>query len=189
MNDDKKLFLLDAYALIYRAYYAFIRNPRYNSKGENTSAAFGFTRVLIDIIKNEHPNYIAVVFDSPEETLRASEYAEYKANREETPEDIRKAIPWIKKIIEAFHIPILIKPGYEADDIIGTIAKKAEKHGFITYMMTPDKDFAQLVSENIFMYKPAKGGKKPEIWGPKEVRQHFQIKMPLRIVLQVPDVS
>ena len=182
MNDDKKLFLLDAYALIYRAYYAFIRNPRYNSKGENTSAAFGFTRVLIDIIKNEHPNYIAVVFDSPEETLRASEYAEYKANREETPEDIRKAIPWIKKIIEAFHIPILIKPGYEADDIIGTIAKKAEKHGFITYMMTPDKDFAQLVSENIFMYKPAKGGKKPEIWGPKEVRQHFQIKDPKQVI-------
>ncbi len=182
MNTDKKLFLLDAYALIYRAYYAFIRNPRYNSKGENTSATFGFTKTLIEIINNEHPNYIAVVFDSPEETLRAAEYAEYKANREETPEDIRNAIPWIKKIIEAFHIPILIKPGYEADDIIGTIAYKAQEAGFITYMMTPDKDFAQLVTENILMYKPAKGGKKAEIWGPKEVRQHFEIDDPKQVI-------
>ncbi len=182
MNTDKKLFLLDAYALIYRAYYAFIRNPRYNSKGENTSAAFGFTKTLIEIINNEHPNYLAVVFDSPEETLRAAEYAEYKANREETPEDIRNAIPWIKKIIEAFHIPILIKPGYEADDIIGTIAYKAQANGFITYMMTPDKDFAQLVTENIFMYKPAKNGKKAEIWGPKEVRQHFEIDDPKQVI-------
>ena len=142
-NHDKKLFLLDAFALIYRAYYAFIKNPRLNSQGENTSAAFGFTNAMLDIIRKEKPTHLAVVFDSPEQTIRQADYSEYKANREEMPEDIRSMIEPIKEIIDAFNIPILIKGGFEADDIIGTVAKRAEKEGFVTYMMTPDKDFAQ----------------------------------------------
>jgi len=179
---DKKLFLLDAFALIYRAYYAFIKNPRLNSQGENTSAAFGFTNAMLDIIRKEKPTHLAVVFDSPQQTNRQIDYTAYKANREEMPEDIRSMIEPIKEIIEAFNIPILIKGGFEADDIIGTVAKMAEKEGFVTYMMTPDKDFAQLVSDKIFMYKPGRGGKPAEVWGVPEVLEKFQIDKPEQVI-------
>ncbi|MCB9225370.1 MAG: DNA polymerase I [Crocinitomicaceae bacterium] len=178
----KKLFLLDAFALIYRAYYAFIKNPRINSKGQNTSAAFGFTTALLDVINKEKPTHIAVVFDAPEETNRQVEYSDYKANREAMPEDIASMLDPIKEIVHAFRIPLLIYPGYEADDIIGTIAKKAEQHGFLTYMMTPDKDYAQLVSDNIFMYKPAKSGKPAEIWGIPEVQEKFEVRTPEQVI-------
>lgn len=179
---DKKLFLLDAFALIYRAYFAFSKNPRINSKGQNTSAAFGFTNALIDVLKKEKPTHIAVVFDSAVATNRAEEHSFYKANREEMPEDIRSMIEPIKKIVKAFNIPILIKDGFEADDIIGTLAKKAEQEGFITYMMTPDKDFGQLVSENIFIYKPSRMGNGPEILGVREVCEKFEVDHPLKVI-------
>lgn len=179
---EKKLFLLDAFALIYRAYYAFIKNPRINSQGQNTSAAFGFTTVLLDVLNKEKPTHIAVVFDSAEETERAVEYTEYKANREAMPEDISSMIEPIQEIIRAFNIPVLLSAGHEADDIIGTLAKKAEKAGFKTYMMTPDKDFGQLVSENIFIYKPAKGGKPAEIWGVPEVCAAFEVDRPEQVI-------
>jgi DNA polymerase I len=151
---DKKLFLIDAYALIFRAYFAFVKNPRINSKGQNTSAAFGFTNSLIDILKNEKPSHIAVVFDPPGgSTIRREEFAEYKAHRDETPEGIVTMIEPIKNIIRAFNIPILQVDSYEADDVIGTLSKMAEKEGFTTYMMTPDKDFGQLVTEKSMMWK------------------------------------
>lgn len=172
----KKLFLLDAYALIFRAYYAFIRAPRINSKGLNTSAMFGFTNTLLDIVNNEKPSHIAIVFDAPEQTLREIDYEAYKANRQETPEDIKLSVPWIMRIIEGFNIPILMAPGYEADDVIGTLAKMAEKEGFLTYMMTSDKDYGQLVSENIFIYKPGYQGGKAEILGVPEVLAKFDIE-------------
>ncbi len=181
-DHPKKLFLLDAFALIYRAYYAFIKNPRLNSKGQNTSAAFGFTNAMLDIIKKEKPTHMAVVFDAPGDTNRVSDFSDYKANREEMPEDIKNMLEPIKEIITAFDIPILIMPGYEADDIIGTIAKRAEKEGFVTYMMTPDKDFGQLVSENIFMYKPGRGGKPAEIWGVEEVKAKFEVDDPIQVI-------
>jgi DNA polymerase I len=175
-DSDKKLFLLDAYALIFRAYYAFIRTPRINSKGLNTGAMFGFTNTLLDILNNEKPTHIAVVFDAPEQTLREIDYEAYKANRGETPEDIKLAVPWIQKIIEGFRIPILMAPGYEADDVVGTLAKRAELAGFQTYMMTSDKDYGQLVSENIFIYKPGYQGGKAEILGIDEVLVKFDIE-------------
>ena len=179
----KKLFLLDAYALIYRAYFAFAKNPRINSKGENTSAAFGFTNVLIDVLKTEQPTHIAVVFDPPGgSTTRQEEFVAYKAHREEMPEDIRSMIHPIKQIVQAFNIPILEVPGYEADDVIGTVALMAEQHGFITYMMTPDKDYAQLVSPQTFIYKPGRGGNPPEILGIKEVCEKFEIQNPLQVI-------
>jgi len=178
----KKLFLLDAFALIYRAYYAFIKNPRVNSKGQNTSAAFGFTNTMLDVIKKENPTHFAVVFDSPGLTKRAEEFEDYKAHREAMPEDIASMIEPIKDIVRAFNIPILISPGDEADDIIGTIAKKAEKEGYRTYMVTPDKDFAQLVSENIFMYKPSRGKKPIEIWGIPEVQEKFEVEHPEQVI-------
>ncbi|MCH2232687.1 MAG: DNA polymerase I [Crocinitomicaceae bacterium] len=178
----KKLFLLDAFALIYRAYYAFIKNPRMNSQGQNTSAAFGFTTALLDVINREKPTHIAVCFDTPEETNRSEEFSDYKANREAMPEDIAAMLGPIEEIIEAFNIPVLKVAGYEADDVVGTIAKKAEKEGFVTYMMTPDKDYAQLVSENIFMYKPARGGKPSEIWGIPEVQEKFEVERPEQVI-------
>lgn len=181
-ENKKKLFLLDAFALIYRAYFAFGTNQRYNSKGLNTSAVLGFTNTLLEILQKEKPTHIAVVFDAPVVTNRELEFSDYKANREAMPEDIRSAIPYIKEIIEGFKIPILLKDGFEADDVIGTLAKKAEKAGYITYMMTPDKDFGQLVSENIFMYKPAKNGNLPEIMGVKEVCEKFEINDPLQVI-------
>ncbi len=181
-NTTKKLFLLDAYALIYRSYFAFIRNPRFNSKGLNTSAMLGFTNTLVQLLEKEQPEFIGVVFDVNKPTFRHEMYKEYKANREEMPEDLRRSIPYIRKIIEAFHIPIIEKEGFEADDVIGTLAKKAEKEGFQTYMMTPDKDYAQLVSDNIFMYKPAKSGNDPEVWGLDEVKKNFGIKDPGQVI-------
>ncbi|MCH8904940.1 MAG: DNA polymerase I [Bacteroidetes bacterium] len=176
MSGSKKLFLLDALALIYRAYFAFSKNPRYNSKGMNTSAAFGFTTTLFDLIKNENPSHIAVVFDTSEPTTRHVEYKEYKAQREAMPEDISLAIPFIKRIIESFNIPAIEYPGYEADDIIGTLAKKASKKGYDTYMVTPDKDFGQLVDENTYMYKPARAGGEVEILGVPEILKKWEIK-------------
>jgi len=180
---DKKLFLLDAYALIYRAYFAFAKNPRVNSKGQNTSAAFGFTNALIDILQKEQPTHIAVVFDPPGgATNRTADFTDYKANRQEMPEDIRSMIPPIMRIIKAFHIPCLMLEGYEADDVIGTLAKRAEEEGFITYMMTPDKDFGQLVSENIFIYKPGRGGDPATVMGVKEVCEKFEVENPLQVI-------
>jgi len=182
-NIDKKLFLLDAYALIYRAYFAFAKNPRVNSKGQNTSAAFGFTNVLIDVIKTEKPTHLAVVFDPPGgSTQRQADFEAYKAHREEMPEDIRSMIQPIKRIIEAFNVPTLEVNGYEADDVIGTLAKIAEKKGYTTYMMTPDKDYGQLVSEKIFMYKPGRGGAPAEIMGVKEVCEKFEVENPLQVI-------
>ena len=180
---DKKLFLLDAYALIYRAYFAFAKNPRINSKGQNTSAAFGFTNVLIDIIKTEKPTHLAVVFDPPGGSVhRIADFEAYKAHREEMPEDIRNMIQPIKRIVEAFNVPILEVNGYEADDVIGTIAKIAETKGYTTYMMTPDKDYGQLVSEHTFIYKPGRMGNPPEILGVKEVCEKFEVENPMQVI-------
>ncbi len=177
-----KLFLLDAYALIFRAYYAFINRQMYNSSGLNTSAIYGFTVSLDEILKKENPTHIAVVFDPPGPNFRHEKYPEYKANRDETPEDIKKAVPIIKDIIKAFNIPVIEVQGFEADDVIGTLSKKAEKSGLTTYMMTPDKDFTQLVSENIFMYKPRKGGGEAEIIGVEEVMKKFEVKYPEQVI-------
>lgn len=179
---QKKLFLLDAFALIYRAYFAFGNNQRYNSKGLNTSAMLGFTNTLLEVLEKQKPTHIAVVFDAPAVTNRELEFADYKAGRNEMPEDIRAALPYIKQIIEAFNIPMLLKDGFEADDVIGTIAKDAEKEGFTTYMMTPDKDFGQLVSEKSFIYKPAAYGKPAEILGIKEVCEKFEVENPLQVI-------
>lgn len=179
----KKLFLLDAFALIYRAYFAFSKNPRVNSKGQNTSAAFGFTNVLIDVIKNEKPTHLAVVFDPPGGSAhRQEQFEAYKAQREEMPEDIRSMIQPIKRIVEAFNVPILEVAGFEADDVVGTIAKMAEKRGFLTYMMTPDKDYCQLVTEKSFIYKPGRGGNPPEILGVKEVCEKFEVQNPSQVI-------
>ena len=182
-ESPKKLFLLDAYALIYRAYFAFVKNPRVNSKGENTSAAFGFTNVLIDIIKTEKPTHIAVVFDPPGgSTHRQEQFEAYKAHREEMPEDIRSMIKPIKRIVEAFNIPLLEIAGYEADDLIGALAKIAETKGFVTYMMTPDKDYAQLVTDKTFIYKPGRSGNPAEILGVKEVCEKFEVERPEQVI-------
>lgn len=181
-NTDKRLFLLDAYALIYRSYFAFIKNPRFNSKGLNTSAMLGFVNILEQLLREQKPTHIAVVFDLNVPTFRHEMFEAYKANREVMPEDLQKSIPYIRKIIEAYHIPILEKAGFEADDVIGTLAKKAEAMGYTTYMMTPDKDYAQLVSENIFMYKPSRGGEAPEIWGIPEVRENFLVDEPWQVI-------
>ena len=181
MSAQKRLFLLDAFALIFRGYYAFIKNPRINSKGLNTSAILGFTNSLLDVIKRERPDHLAVCFDRGGSDARNEMFEAYKANRDETPEAISLAIPYIEKILKAMHIPVIVKPGFEADDIIGTLAKKAEKAGYKTYMVTPDKDFAQLVSENIFMYRPRFGGGY-EVWGVDEVKQNFEIEHPLQVI-------
>ncbi|NDB14632.1 MAG: DNA polymerase I, partial [Betaproteobacteria bacterium] len=166
---DKKLFLLDGMALVYRAYFAFSNNPRITSYGFNSSAIFGYANTVLDILKKEKPTHIGVSFDTAEPTARHIEFEAYKAHREEMPEGISSALPYIMQLTEAFNIPILIKPGFEADDIIGTLAKKAEIEGFKVYMMTPDKDFGQLVSDNIFIYKPARLGNDFEIMGVPEV--------------------
>ncbi len=182
MPETKKLFLLDAMALIYRAYFAFSKNPRINSKGLNTSAILGFTNTLYDVLKNEKPTHIGVAFDTMAPTFRQEGFVEYKANREKMPEDLAASIPLVKELIKGFNIPILYVDGYEADDVIGTLAKQAEKEGFETYMMTPDKDFAQLVTDNIFMYKPARMGNKAEILGVKEVCEKFSIERPEQVI-------
>ncbi len=170
----KKLFLIDAYAIIYRAYYAFIRAPRVNSKGLNTSAIYGFVNTLEDVLKREKPTHIAVAFDPKGKTFRHEAYELYKAQRESTPEDIRLAVPIIKKIVEAYNIPVLEVPGFEADDVIGTMAKKAEIAGFEVFMLTPDKDYAQLVSNHIFMYRPKHTGGF-EVMGPDEVKAKYDL--------------
>ncbi len=172
---SKKLFLLDAYALVFRAYYALIRNPRITSKGRNTNAQFGFTNTIIELIKNQNPTHMAVCFDTHALTERHIDFADYKANRQETPEDIISAVPDIKRIIEGLNIPVIAIDGYEADDVIGALAKKAEKEGYEVYMVTPDKDYGQLVSEHIKIYKPPYQGGKFEILGPKEVCEKWDI--------------
>ncbi|MCK9453370.1 MAG: DNA polymerase I [Bacteroidales bacterium] len=178
----QKLFLLDAMALIYRAFFALNKNPRINSKGLNTSAILGFTNTLYEVLKNEKPDFIGVAFDSFAPTQRHVDFPEYKANREKMPDDLAASLPYIKELITAFGIPILIMDGYEADDIIGTLAKRAEKHGLFTYMMTPDKDFGQLISENIKMYKPAKEGEKAEIVGVAEICERYSIATPEQLI-------
>ena len=174
-DTPKKLFLLDAFALIYRAYFAFSSNPRVSSKGLNTSAIFGFTNTLLEILNKEKPTHIAVVFDTPELTKRHTEFVDYKAHREEMPEDLRTCIPYIYQLIEGFNIQIIKTPGFEADDAIGTLAKIAEQQGFTTYMMTPDKDYGQLVDENTFIYKPARLGNGAEILGVPEICKKWEI--------------
>jgi DNA polymerase-1 len=178
----KKLLLLDAFALIYRAYFAFSNNPRVNSKGLNTSAVFGFTNTLLDVIKKEQPTHIAVVFDTAEPTVRHTEYTEYKANREEMPEDLAASLPYIFDLLEGLNITTLKSDGFEADDIIGTLAKEASKKGFVTYMMTPDKDYGQLVSDNIFIYKPGYKGGPPEKLGVAEVCARYGIERPEQVI-------
>ena len=176
MTPIKKIFLLDAYALIYRAHFAFTKNPRINSKGINTSVPFGFTNTLLEVIQKQKPSHLAVAFDTSAKTFRDDLFKEYKATRQETPEDIRSGVPKVKEILRGFNIPILELDGYEADDIIGTIAKRAEKEGFDVFMMTPDKDFGQLVSEKILLYKPAYMGNAVDILGPKEVCEKWDIE-------------
>lgn len=179
---QKRLFLLDAYALIFRGYYAFIKNPRINSKGMDTSAIMGFMNSLMDVIRREKPDHLAVAFDKGGSDYRFEMYQEYKAHRDETPEAIKIAVPYIQELLKAMHIPIIEKAGFEADDLIGTLAKQAEKEGFQVFMVTPDKDFAQLVSENIFMYKPARMGNDIEIWGIPEVLEKFEIERPEQVI-------
>ncbi len=181
MSEKKRLFLVDAYALIFRGYFALIKNPRLNSKGQNTSAIMGFMNSLIDVVKRERPDHLAVCFDKGGSEARNEMFPDYKANRDETPDAIRFAIPYIYNILEAMKIPIMVKDGFEADDVIGTLAKKAEKEGYTTFMVTPDKDFAQLVSENIFMYRPVFGGGY-ETWGIPEVQKKFEVKDPLQVI-------
>jgi DNA polymerase-1 len=178
----KKLFLLDAYALIFRSYYAFIKNPRMTSKGLNTSAIFGFLLTLEEVLNKQNPTHIAVVFDAPGPTFRHEMFSDYKANRNETPEDIKKSVPYIKKLLEAYQIPVIDCPGFEADDVIGTLAKKATGMGFTTYMMTPDKDFAQLVDENTFMFKPARSGNESIQWGVEDIKREFSVERPEQVI-------
>ena len=179
---EKKLFLLDAYALIYRAFFAMSKNPRMNSKGLNTSAVMGFLNSLYEILQKEKPTHIGVAFDVAGTAQRQAEYSEYKANREKMPDDLRDSIPYIIRLIEAFNIPVYGVEGYEADDVIGTLSKKAEQQGFTTYMMTPDKDFGQLVTDKILLYKPAKFGEPAQIWGPKEVCERYGIQKPEQLI-------
>jgi DNA polymerase-1 len=181
-NQPKKLFLLDAYALIFRAYYAFIKNPRVTSKGMNTSAIFGFLLALEEVLQKHKPTHIAVVFDTPTPTFRHEMFKEYKAHRDETPEDIKKAVPYIKRLIAAYKIPVIDYPGFEADDIIGTLARKASERGFTTYMMTPDKDFAQLVSGNVFMMKPSRSGNESILWGVDDIKREFSVQRPEQVI-------
>ncbi|MDO6737144.1 DNA polymerase I [Wenyingzhuangia sp. 2_MG-2023] len=182
MASQKRLFLLDAFALIFRGYYALIKNPRINSKGMDTSAILGFTNSLLDVIKREKPELLAVAFDKGGSVSRTESFEAYKANRQETPEAIKIAIPYIHEILNAMNIPIIEKEGFEADDLIGTIAKQAEKEGCQVYMVTPDKDYAQLVSENIFMYKPARMGNGIEIWDLEKVKEKFEVENPLQVI-------
>ncbi len=184
MNDSqqKKLFLLDAYALIFRAYYAFIKNPRISSKGLNTSAIFGFLLTLEEVLQKQKPTHIAVVFDTPVPTFRHEMFSDYKAHRDATPEDIKKAVPYIKRLIGAYNIPVIDYPGFEADDVIGTLARQASKEGFTTYMMTPDKDYAQLVSENVYMFKPSRSGSDSILWGVDDIKKEFCVHDPEQVI-------
>ena len=179
---DNKLFLLDAYALIYRAYYALIRAPRMTSHGFNTSAVFGFVNTLDEVLKKENPTHIAVCFDPSGPTFRHEAYPEYKAQRDKQPEDITKSIPYIKDIVKAYGIPSIEIPGYEADDVIGTLSREAEERGIVTYMMTPDKDYGQLVTDKVFMYRPSTRGSDMEVRGPKEICERFGISNPRQVI-------
>lgn len=182
-NDQtKKLFLLDAYALIFRAYYAFIKNPRVTTRGLNTSAVFGFLLALEEILQKRKPTHIAVVFDHPSPTFRHEMFSDYKAHRDETPEDIRNAVPYIKRLLEAYRIPVIDCPGFEADDVIGTLARKASLRGYLTFMMTPDKDFAQLVSDSVFMLKPSRSGNESILWGVEDIQKEFCVKRPEQVI-------
>ncbi len=182
MSDTKKIFLLDAYALIYRAYYAFIRAPRVNSKKLNTSAIYGFTNSLLEVLQKEKPSHLAVAFDPAGPTFRHEMYEPYKAQREATPEDIKLAVPYIKRLLEAMNIPILEVAGYEADDVIGTISRKADQAGFEVFMMTPDKDYAQLVSDNVKMFKPRTKSAGVDVLGVAEVQEKFEIEHPKQVI-------
>jgi DNA polymerase-1 len=173
---EKSLFLLDAFALIYRAHFAFSKNPRISSKGLNTGAAFGFTNSMLEIIEKRQPTHIAVAFDTHAPTFRHVQFPEYKANRDEQPEDIRIAVPIVKDIVRAFNIPVLELDGYEADDVIGTIAKRASAEGFEVFMMTPDKDYGQLVEEHVYLYKPAFMGNSVDIMGIPEILEKWDIE-------------
>jgi DNA polymerase-1 len=181
-KERKKLFLLDAYALIFRAFYAFIKNPRINSKGLDTSAVFGFLNTLMDIIRREKPHYLAVAFDKGKSIERTELYEDYKANRLETPEGIKVAVPYIHELLKAMHIPVIELEGWEADDLIGTLAKQAEKEGFEVYMVTADKDFAQLVDDHIFLYKPSRMGNGIEIWDKQKVKEKFGVEHPEQVI-------
>ena len=181
-NTQKRLFLLDAFALIFRGYYALIKNPRITSSGMDVSAVMGFTNSLFDVIRRERPDHLAVAFDKGGSSERVEMYEAYKANRDETPEAIKIAVPHIKEILKAMHIPIIERVGVEADDLIGTLSKQAEKEDFKVYMVTPDKDYAQLVSENIFMYKPARMGNGIEVWGIPEVQKRFEVERPEQVI-------
>ncbi|MBG43285.1 MAG: DNA polymerase I [Aequorivita sp.] len=182
MSTQKRLFLLDAYALIFRGYYALIKNPTINSKGQDTSAIMGFLNSLFDVIRRERPDHLAVCFDKDGSAERTELFADYKANRDETPDVIRQSIPIIQEIIKAMHIPCVELSGLEADDIIGTLAQQAEKQGYQVFMVTPDKDFGQLVTENIFMYRPARMGNAIEIWGIPEVQKRFGVERPEQVI-------
>ncbi len=178
----KKLFLLDAYALIYRAFFAMNKRPAMNSKGVNTSAVMGFLNTLYDVLRNEKPTHMGVAFDLHGSTLRTQEYSEYKANRETMPDDLRASIPYIIRLIEGFNIPVYAAEGYEADDVIGTLSREAEKAGFVTYMMTPDKDFGQLVTDKVLIYKPAKFGAPAQVLGPQEICEKYGISTPTQLI-------
>jgi len=182
MSEKKRLFLLDAYALIFRGYYALIKNPRINSKGMDTSAIMGFMNSLFDVIRREKPDHLAVCFDKDGSTERTELFPEYKANRDETPDAIRVAVPWIQKLLRAMHIPVIELSGLEADDIIGTLARQAEDQGYLVYMVTPDKDFGQLVTEHTFMYRPSRMGNGIEIWGIPEIQQRFGVERPEQVI-------
>src|SRR5690606_13826295 len=182
MNNQKRLFLLDAYALIFRGYYALIKNPIVNSKGQDTSAIMGFMNTLFDVIRREKPDHLAVAFDKDGSTERSELFDEYKANRPPTPDAIKEAVPIIQDILRAMNIPVIELSGLEADDLIGTLAKQAEKEGYQVFMVTPDKDFAQLVSENIFMYRPARMGNGIDIWGVPEVQERFGVERPEQVI-------
>jgi len=182
MSSPKKLFIIDAFAIIFRAYFAFGSNQRYNSKGLNTSVMLGFTNTLLEVLNKEKPTHIVVVFDPAGKTFREDIFPQYKANRDETPEDIKKAIPYVHQLVEAFNIKGITVPNYEADDVAGTLAKRAEKEDFVTYLMTPDKDYAQLVTDKIFLYRPAKAGNSAEVWGIKEVQRKFEVERPEQVI-------
>src|SRR5690606_19232381 len=182
MAEQKRLFLLDAYALIFRGYYALIKNPRINSKGMDTSAIMGFMNSLLDVIRREKPDHLAVCFDKGGSVDRTQMFPQYKANRDATPDAIKIAVPYIQNILRAMHIPVVELEGMEADDIIGTLAKQAEKEDYKVYMVTPDKDFGQLVSENIFMYRPARLGNGIEMWGIPEVQKRFGVERPEQVI-------
>jgi DNA polymerase-1 len=178
----KKLFLLDGMALVYRAHFAFISRPILTSKGLNTSALYGFTQTLLDILKNQQPSHLAVAFDTQAPTQRHIEFPDYKANRQEMPEDLSAALPHVRRMVEALNIPVLICDGYEADDIIGTLVRYAGKEGFTSYMVTPDKDFGQLITENTFIYKPSRSGEGVEIIGLPEIRSRWGVQRPEQVV-------